>query len=91
MILNELLTNTIRHAFVGRRLGHITITLFQQQNHMRLSYENDGVGIANPQNFIDGDSLGMKLIRLLSKQLGGTFEFRQAEGFSLSIEFDHNA
>jgi two-component sensor histidine kinase len=33
----------------------------------------------------------MKLIRLLSKQLGGTFEFRQAEGFSLSIEFDHNA
>ena len=91
MILNELLTNSIKHAFAGRRIGHIQIGLSNQQSRMRLAYMDDGVGLAESANFANGNSLGMKLIRLLTNQLGGTIEFGDTDGFSLSIEFDHKS
>ncbi len=89
MILNELLTNSIKHAFVGRRLGNIHIVLLNQSNRMRLSCDDDGVGLSISDNFAERDSLGMKLIRLLTNQLGGALEFGYINGFSLTIDFDH--
>jgi two-component sensor histidine kinase len=89
MIVNELLTNSIKHAFTGRRIGHIQIGLIKQHGRMKLVYEDDGRGLSENNDFINGDSLGMKLIRLLTNQLGGNLEFGPTLGFSLSIEFDH--
>ncbi len=89
MIVNELLTNSIKHAFAGRRIGHIHIGLTKQHGRMKLVYEDDGRGLSENNDFINGDSLGMKLIRLLTNQLGGNLEFGPTLGFSLSIEFDH--
>ncbi|MEZ4722266.1 MAG: sensor histidine kinase [Flavobacteriales bacterium] len=88
MIVNELITNSINHAFVGRKMGQIRISLLGRGHLVRLEYEDDGRGIDSFANLEKEDSLGMKLIRLLSSQLDGALEFDTTSGFKISIEFE---
>lgn len=88
MIINELITNSIKHAFTGRKLGHISIVLKQSGDLIRLQYSDDGQGVSALENLEKRDSLGMKLIRLLTNQMNGAFEFEVSEGFKINLEFD---
>lgn len=91
MIINELLTNSVKHAFTGRKVGHVHVLLIKQAGHVKLTYSDDGIGMSEPESIINGDSLGMKLIRLLSNQLGGVVEIGKSDGFNLSIDFDYES
>ena len=87
MIVNELITNSIKHAFKGRKTGQIWIRVSQIESYIRIEYEDDGIGIEALDNLENTDSLGMKLIKLLTNQLGGVIEYDVSSGFKLSIEF----
>jgi two-component system, sensor histidine kinase PdtaS len=90
MMVNELMTNSIKHAFEGRKVGLISISLKRTGSMMTLEYEDDGRGVDSLESLNKEDSLGMKLIRLLTDQLDGAMEFSGANGFKITIEFEHD-
>lgn len=67
LIVNELVTNALKHAFPDDRDGKILVTLRQTAAELALRIEDDGIGC--PEDAKDG--LGSRLVRLLVQQLGG--------------------
>ena len=94
LILNELATNAFKHAFCGRDSGEIQIRLEAGQNgEIRLRFANNGRGFAAPLHWESVDSLGLRLVRMLTRQLGGQIEMRRERGttFELSLTNDPTA
>lgn len=88
LILNELLSNSIKHAFPENRAGEIAIRLKAKGNEIELSYSDNGVGL--PEGFrIEGSkSLGMRILDgLIKKQLSGDWEMISDHGTQVIIRF----
>jgi two-component sensor histidine kinase/CheY-like chemotaxis protein len=78
LILNELLTNALKHAFRGRDRGEVRVALGAADGVCTVRVTDDGVGVPAGADPAAGGSLGVRLIELLSRQLDGTVEFRSA-------------
>lgn len=88
LILNELATNSLKHAFGGREGGTIRITLGRADGgRVRLVYHDDGRGLPPGLNWQATSSLGLRLIRMLSDQLGAELELRKGPGTTFDIRF----
>jgi PAS domain S-box-containing protein len=87
IIVNELMTNSIKHAFPGMKEGEITLSAARVDGQFKLSLHDNGRGL--PEGFTPEGStgFGLKLVRLLSEQLGGTFSIGNAEGTLSTVEF----
>jgi two-component sensor histidine kinase len=77
MILNELLTNSIKYAFPEDRPGVIKVRLFEEDQKLCLWVGDNGVGLACAPK--TGTGLGQRLIRALASQLQGSLETKEAE------------
>lgn len=85
LILNEILTNSYKHAFAGREAGEISISFKNCDNQIVYKVRDNGVGLPE-ENEEDKQSLGMTLVKTLGRQLnaetniysdnGANFEFR---------------
>ena len=85
LIVNELLTNTVKYAFPGGRDGKVLIRLEKQNNgilHMEVS--DNGIG---KSGVIQGTGFGGQLISLLTTQLNGTMKEEIKNGTSISFDF----
>ncbi|MBK9193485.1 MAG: nitrate- and nitrite sensing domain-containing protein [Flavobacteriales bacterium] len=72
LIMNELITNSFKHAFKGRAHGHITLSLQSAEpNTYDLRYSDDGIGISEGRIHGDGSTLGTGLVESLTEQLNG--------------------
>jgi two-component sensor histidine kinase len=72
LLLNELITNSFKHAFLGRTGGRITLAIHRvDARHFDLLYKDDGVGIPLNKQSDDGSTLGVSLIESLVEQLNG--------------------
>lgn len=72
LLLNELITNSFKHAFVGRSEGTITLAVHRADGDaFDLNYRDDGVGMPVDKLNSDGATLGMTLIESLVGQLNG--------------------
>ncbi|MDX1908911.1 MAG: tetratricopeptide repeat protein, partial [Bacteroidia bacterium] len=78
LIVNELITNSLKYAFPDGRAGTITVSLQKTGDHLDLLVADDGVGAANVKT---GTAFGSQLISLLSAQLGGTLEQGTEKGY----------
>jgi two-component sensor histidine kinase/ABC-type amino acid transport substrate-binding protein len=89
LILNELMTNSLTHAFPSDRAGSISITLDElDAERNRLVYADDGVGVPEGFDFRLQNTLGLSLIFSLGEQqLGGAVEFQSDHGVRCSIDF----
>jgi two-component sensor histidine kinase len=88
LILNELATNSLKHAFVGRDHGTIDIQLTSVRNEsVRLVFRDDGWGLPAGLNLQAAESLGLRLIRMLSKQLRGEIVTPAGEGTTFELRF----
>ncbi len=91
LILNELTTNTIQHAFADRDHGKITVTIRREEkstNRVRIRFADDGPGW--PQEILDGTGgdVGMQVIRLsASSPLNGDVKFENHNGAVAIISF----
>jgi two-component sensor histidine kinase len=86
LIVNELVTNAIKHAFPAGRRGLIRVGLEQAGDLLCLSVEDNGVGLGQRRS--RGTGLGQDLVRALCQQLGGKLEVGSAQGgtrFSLTF------
>jgi two-component sensor histidine kinase len=91
LILNEAITNSIKYAFKDGRDGKIRITM-QETDHNTyiLKICDNGSGITSPQDITKSKTLGMSLIRGLSKQVGGSFRMENNNGLTVIIEFTND-
>jgi two-component sensor histidine kinase len=81
LLVNELLSNSLKYAFPGDQGGEITITLrATSEGQMVLIVRDTGVGFPASLDFRHTDSLGLQLVCLLTEQLGGTIELDRASG-----------
>ena len=87
MIVNELVTNALRHAFPHRAAGEVEVSLDTAGIQLILAVRDNGVGI--PENRPPGPSrtLGLNLVQMLTKQLKGTVEMRPGQGTEVVITF----
>lgn len=78
LIANEVVTNSIKHAFEDKRKGEIAITLTATGKEITLTITDNGKGL--PEDFdTREDSLGMNLIETLSNQLDAEYTFRSSQ------------
>ncbi len=87
LILNELLTNVMRHAFVGRASGNVVVTFRVVQSRGALVVQDDGLGLPDLMDFENSTSLGLRLVSILSKQIGGTVRAEREKGTKVIVEF----
>jgi len=72
LIVNELISNALKHAFPQGRRGMIHISFSQQGNGQALlAVEDDGVGLPEDFSFERSETLGVQLVSMLAGQLGG--------------------
>jgi two-component sensor histidine kinase len=88
IIVNELLTNGLKHAFANGGLGTIRLELTEiEQHHAELVYRDDGVGISESAASGASGGLGMVLVKTLADQIDGTLCIRSDRGTSVHIRF----
>jgi PAS domain S-box-containing protein len=97
IIVNELVSNSLKHAFQGRDKGEIRIKLHREDGECKregskstgytLNVSDNGVGIPEGLNLEDTDSLGLQLVTALVDQLDGQLELKRNSGAEFAIRF----
>ncbi len=80
IIVNELLTNTLKYAFKGRAAGQVRITAGLQEGQVRVRGEDDGNGLPEGFEPASATGFGMTLVHMLCRQLGATLVFATEAG-----------
>jgi len=88
LIVNELVSNSLKHAFRERRGGSIRLSLWREGAEARLLYGDDGPGLPAGLELSKVDSLGLKLVyNLAVRQLRGTMTLTQEPPAEFSFRF----
>jgi two-component sensor histidine kinase len=87
LILDELITNSLKYAFPDGRKGEIKISLKKIGSKFHLKVEDNGVGYDTDKLLKEKTTLGVELITTLTQQLKGTYKFSNQNGFSVAIDF----
>ncbi|PKL35783.1 MAG: hypothetical protein CVV44_19850 [Spirochaetae bacterium HGW-Spirochaetae-1] len=88
LIVNELLTNSLKHAFPGGRRGTISVDFYVDEEGLySLTVADDGVGIPREFDIKNNDSLGMQLIHALTHQLKGSISCDSGSGTKFMLSF----
>jgi PAS domain S-box-containing protein len=88
LLVNELLSNALKHAFPQGRAGNLRVTLRRDvDGQLRLGVRDDGVGLPEGVDFQTAHSFGMRLIGLLARQLRATMTLERHQGTSVTLTF----
>jgi len=89
LIINELVTNSIKHAFPATSRGKISINLRTQNKFVFLTVEDNGIGISSEISPEKSGTLGLQLVYTLIDQIDGkvSFESLQPHGTKVIISF----
>jgi len=88
LIVNELATNALKHAFHGRADGEIAIDLrLLDDQRIRIVIGDDGCGLPRGLDWGKSDTLGLRLVRMLTEQLNGTLELQDGPGTAFQLTF----
>jgi two-component sensor histidine kinase len=88
LVLNEAITNSVKYAFPGNRLGEISIRMRQIDENIELIIMDNGVGMGKAAKCPDPDSLGLKLMRGLVDEISGQIQFENNSGTVITITFE---
>jgi PAS domain S-box-containing protein len=88
IIINELLTNIMKHAFDGFEGALITITVQEIDRHVILHVYDNGRGFSKPMDLNKTAGFGLQLVHALADQLDGRFSVAQENGTNAIIEFN---
>ena len=88
LIITELATNSLKHAFPNGEEGMIRIQMTELNPGMfALTVSDDGVGIPDSEDLENSGSLGMILVRSMIQQLSGTISLNREDGTTFAFEF----
>jgi len=89
LIINELVTNSLKYAFPDNRKGEIKIFLRNEgENDIVMNIKDNGIGIPDGIDFDKSDSLGLHLVKILAEnQLQGEIHLDRSNGTDFTIKF----
>ncbi len=93
LAINELVTNSLKHAFPGDRPGRVEVRVRStgEGGRVRIEVRDNGRGLPEGFDSMQSGTMGLGLaISLVREQLGGTIEFLMEHGTAVLVEFDKN-
>ncbi|WP_440947661.1 PAS domain S-box protein [Methanosarcina sp. T3] len=94
IIVNELVSNSLKHAFTEDKEGKIRIELYREERNcdthksfFSLTISDDGKGLPEDLELESAESLGLQLVNILVDQLDGELELKRAQGIEFTIKF----
>jgi len=88
LIINELVSNSLKYAFPDGRPGEIHIELREREDHTAsLIVEDNGIGLRTDVDWTTARSLGLRLVRSLAEQLGATMRLQSEAGTKVELTF----
>ncbi len=91
LIINELVTNSIKYAFKEKKSGKISIQLRDSGKNIILTEKDNGTGITDKTKIEKSDGVGLKVINALVEQNDGTFKYSFNNGCEFTIQFKKNS
>lgn len=88
LILNELLTNAMKYAFVDIPEPKLNVKIEEENDNISIWIEDNGIGLPDDFNIDETDSLGLQLVQTLTDQLDGTLEMKSGEGTKYLLTFE---
>jgi PAS domain S-box-containing protein len=88
LIVNELLSNSLKHAFPEGRTGEIKIELHGEGPHVTLEVADNGIGVPMNIDFQSPNTLGLRLVSILAEQVRGAIELDRREGTRFVVRFE---
>ncbi|RAP33750.1 hypothetical protein DID77_02515 [Candidatus Marinamargulisbacteria bacterium SCGC AG-439-L15] len=80
LIVNELITNALQHAFPDQTSGEIRISCNDEGARYCLMIQDTGVGVSDSVNYTDPETFGFKMVQLFSKQIKAELEISKDQG-----------
>jgi len=87
ILLNELLTNSMKYAFSGSDTGNLAVTMELVDGMITLSVEDNGRGVPASVSLDDSAGFGFQLVQALAYQLQGTVRLERGAGTNVVLEF----
>jgi two-component system, sensor histidine kinase PdtaS len=88
LVVNELISNALKHAFPNNRSGNIKIDLAHDApDHVQLSVSDNGIGFPKGFEMGEATTLGLQLVTMLVDQLGGALTINPANPTSFTVQF----
>lgn len=87
LLVNELITNSIKYAFPSKQAGIITVGLEEKEGIINLRIEDNGIGLPKDFDMMKTDTLGLQLVSTLVEQLDGEITVRNHQGTKYLITF----
>jgi len=88
IIVNELLTNVFKYAFIGRDNGIVSVSVDKIQNKVTLAVKDNGVGIAERRNENKSPGFGFTIVKMIVEQLGGSYNIVNDNGTESIVQFE---
>jgi len=88
IIFNELITNSIKYAFVGKTDAKISITITNTDNNVTIDYSDNGTGLPDSFSIEKSAGFGMQLIDMLVKQIYASMKIEVNNGTRFVITFN---
>lgn len=87
LIINELVSNSLKHAFPEDKKGEIQIKFYSDNNNFILIISDNGIGFPKELDFHKTKSLGLQLVNTSVEQLKGKIELDRTKGTKFKIKF----
>ena len=88
LIINEIISNSLKYAFPNNRDGIIFVNLTVNKKNVKIEVGDNGVGIPQKVNVKNTQTLGLQLVDTLVEQINGTLKLNRNKGTIFSIEFN---
>jgi PAS domain S-box-containing protein len=91
LIINELVSNSFKHAFPDGRRGEIAVRVLHAEAEGRivLSVADDGIGLRSGEDYLQSDKLGTQLVSGLAKQIAAAIDVTSNTGTTVQISFQY--
>ena len=87
LIINEIVSNAFKHAFLEDEKGKITININEQRDCIVIEINDNGCGLPSDFEEIDSESMGFTIVKTLIEQLNANEEINSDDGFSFKLSF----
>ncbi len=88
LLVSELISNALKHAFPDGRRGEIKVSMFPtEEDAIRLEISDNGIGLERDSDPQKSESFGLQLVDMLTEQLQGTLTVQRDEGTTFVLVF----
>jgi two-component sensor histidine kinase len=87
LIVNELVSNSMKHAFLNGRSGKINIEFKLDAPDYFLVVSDNGIGFSKDKDYKNSDTLGLRIVNSLTEQIEGKIKLDKTNGTKFTIQF----